>query len=139
MKANLHFIDRIPKNACLHISNPFLEGYYLVNLRMLTKDEMLFLEYWEKSRNKEKQFLRQLAAGLPIGLVFALPVLVAVLFHGWYKNMIYISDSQLIVIIIGVFCVAIFFSIFRGRFKWEQNEQLYKELKFKENRDGAAH
>jgi FtsH-binding integral membrane protein len=105
---------------------------------MLTKDEMLFLEYWEKSRNKEKQFLRQLAGGLPMGLVFALPVLVAVLFHGWYKNMIYISDSQLIVIIIGVFCVAIFFSIFRGRFKWEQNEQLYKELKFKESRDGAA-
>ena len=106
---------------------------------MLTKDEKLFLEYWEKSREKEKQFLRQLATGLPMGLVFALPVLLVVVFHGWYKNMIYISDSQIIVIIIGVLCVAIFFSIFRGKFKWENNEQLYKELKFKEKKDDAAH
>ena len=120
-------------------STIFLQEFYLVNLRMLTKDEKLFLEYWEKSREKEKQFLRQLAIGLPMGLVFALPVLLVVVFHGWYKNMIYISDSQIIVIIIGVLCVAIFFSIFRGKFKWENNEQLYKELKFKEKQDDAAH
>lgn len=106
---------------------------------MLTKDEKLFIEFWGKSRDKEKQFTRQLLSGLPAGLVFALPVLLAVLFHGWYKNMIYISDSQIIVIIIAVLLVAIFFSIFRGKFKWEQHEQLYKELKFKESRDKAAH
>lgn len=116
----------------------FLKEFYLVNLRMLTKDELLFLEFWEKNRDKEKQFLRQLAGGLPMGLVFALPVLVAVIFHGWYKNMIYISDSQIILIIITVLFVAIFFSIFRGKFKWEQNEQLYKELKFKKRKDNAA-
>ena len=120
-------------------STIFLQGFYLVNLRMLTKDEILFLEYWEKRREKEKQFFRQLVTGLPMGLVFALPVLLVVIFHGWYKNMIYISDSQIIVIIIGVLCVAIFFSIFRGKFKWESNEQLYKELKFKEKQDNAAH
>ena len=120
-------------------STIFLQGFYLVNLRMLTKDEILFLEYWEKRREKGKQFFRQLVTGLPMGLVFALPVLLVVIFHGWYKNMIYISDSQIIVIIIGVLCVAIFFSIFRGKFKWEHNEQLYKELKFKEKQDDAAH
>ena len=36
---------------------------------MLTKDEKLFLEYWEKNRDKEKHFMRQLAGGLPMGLV----------------------------------------------------------------------
>ena len=106
---------------------------------MLAKDELLFIEYWEKNREKENQILRQLAMGLPMGLVFALPVLVAVIFHGWYKNMVYISDAQMIVIIITVLFVAIFFSVFRGKFKWEQNEQLYKELKFKQKRDDAAH
>jgi hypothetical protein len=35
--------------------------------------------------------------------------------------------------------VAVFFAIFRMRFKWEKNEQLYKELKFKEKQDDAAH
>ncbi|HSQ44766.1 MAG TPA: hypothetical protein VLM16_07195 [Ginsengibacter sp.] len=105
---------------------------------MLSKDELLFLEYWEKNRDKENQFLRQLLVGLPMGLVFSLPVLLAVIFHGWYKNMIYISDSQLIIIAVTVLIVSIFFSIFRGKFKWEQNEQLYKELKFKERKDNAA-
>lgn len=106
---------------------------------MLTKDEKLFLEYWEKNRDREKKFIRQLATGIPIGLIFALPVLLAVIFHDWYKNMIYISSSQVIVIIIGVMMVAVFFAIFRNKFKWENNEQLYKELKFKEKQDDAAH
>jgi hypothetical protein len=106
---------------------------------MLTKDEKLFLEYWEKNREKEKRFMRQLAGGMPVGLIFALPVLLAVIFHNWYKSMIYISDAQLIVIIIGVLGIAVFFAVFRMKFKWENNEQLYKELKFKEYQDDAAH
>ncbi len=106
---------------------------------MLTKDEKLFIEYWENNRDKKKHFSSMLASGLPMGLIFALPILVAVIFHGWYKSMIYISDSQLIVIIIGVLGVAVFYAIFRMKFKWEQNEQLYKELKFKESKDDAAH
>ena len=106
---------------------------------MLTKEEKLFLEYWEKNRDKEKHFTRQLAGGLPIGLVFALPVLVAVIFHNWYKSMIYISGAQVILISIGVLGIAVFFAIFRMKFKWENNEQLYKELKFKAKKDDAAH
>jgi pilus assembly protein TadC len=117
----------------------FFTRIYQVNLRMLTKDEKLFMEYWEKNRDRDKKFIRQLAMGLPIGLIFSLPILLAVIFDDWYKNMIYISSSQLIVIIIGVFFIAVFFAVFRNRFKWENNEQLYKELKFKERQDNAAH
>ena len=105
---------------------------------MLNTEEKLFLGYWEKNRDKQKLFLRQLLSGLPFGLLFALPVLVAVIFHDWYKAMVYISGSQVVVIIICVIIIAIFFSVFRMKFKWEQNEQLYKELKFKAEGDDAA-
>ena len=105
---------------------------------MLTNDEKLFIEYWEKNRDKKKHFVYQLAHGLPYGLMFALPVLVVLIFHGWYKSMVYISGSQVIVIMICVFCIAIFLAIFRTRFKWENDEQVYKELKFKEQKDDAA-
>lgn len=105
---------------------------------MLTKDEMLFVEYWEKNRDKEKRFLRQLAYGSPWGLVFALPVLVVVIFHDWYKNMIPISKSLIILITITVIGIAVFYSVFRMKFRWEQNEQFYKELKFKEQKTDAA-
>jgi hypothetical protein len=108
-------------------------------VRMLTKDEQSFVEYWEKNRNKQKHFLYQLASGLPFGLVFALPVLVALIFHSWYKTMVYISGSQVFFITIAVLGVAVFLAMFRKKFKWESNEQLYKELKFKEGKDDTAH
>ena len=99
---------------------------------MLTEQEKLFLEFWEKNRDKQKKLLHQLALGLPLGLVFAFPILLSVLFHSWYKNMIYISGSQITVILITVLGIAVFFALIRMKFKWENNEQLYKELKFKE-------
>ena len=52
--------------------------------------------------------------------------------------MIPISQSQIILISITVIGIAVFYSIFRMKFKWEHNEQLYKELKFKERKDDAA-
>ncbi len=102
---------------------------------MLTEQEKKFLTYWEQNRVTQKKVLWMLLTGLPAGLLFALPILLAVLFHDWYKNMIYISNSELLLISIGVICVAVFFAIFRGKFKWEYNEQQYKELKFKEDRN----
>ena len=31
-----------------------------------------------------------------------------------------------------VLAIAVFYALFRMKFKWEMNDQLYKELKFKE-------
>lgn len=106
---------------------------------MLTDEEKKFLEYWERNREFQKKTSWLLITGLPAGLLFALPILVVVIFHDWYKNMVYISDSQMVIIIIGVLSVAVFFAVFRGRFRWEHNEQQYKELKFKEQQDNVAH
>lgn len=102
---------------------------------MLTDEENKFIEYWDKNRDKENKFMHQLAYGLPRGLIFSLPVLLAVIFHDWYKNMIFISKSQLIVILIAVMGIALFYTIFRMKFNWENNDQLYKELKFKQKKD----
>jgi|SRR5690348_2812428 glucan phosphoethanolaminetransferase (alkaline phosphatase superfamily) len=105
---------------------------------MLTDDEKKFVEYWEQNGDKQNTLLWWLLSGLPAGLVFALPILVAVIFHDWYKNMVYISNTQLMLITICVLCIAVFFAIFRGKFRWEHNDQLYKELKFKQERNDAA-
>ena len=101
---------------------------------MLTDEEKKFIEYWDKNSEKEGTFTYQLAYGLPRGLIFALPVLLAVIFHDWYKNMVPISKGQLIVISIAVIGIALFYTIFRMKFRWENNDQLYKELKFKEKK-----
>ena len=101
---------------------------------MITDQEQLFITYWEANRDKQKKILYQLAWGLPLGLVFALPVLLSILFHDWYKNMVFISPSQVTIILITVLGIAVFFALFRMKFKWEENEQRYKELKFKQSK-----
>lgn len=101
---------------------------------MLTNDEQLFINYWEANRDKQKKIFYQLAIGLPVGLVFAFPVLLSVIFHDWYKQMIFISASQITIILITVFGIAVFFALFSMKFKWEENEQRYKELKFKQSK-----
>lgn len=105
---------------------------------MLTKEDKLFIEYWEKNRDKEKRLFRQLVHESPLALVFALPVLVVVIFHDWYKNMIPISRTQIILIVITVMAIAVFYAVFRIKFKWDYHEQLYKELKLKEKKEDAA-
>lgn len=106
---------------------------------MLTNDEINFINYWEKNRVKKSRFWNQLAAGMPMGLIFSLPILLAVIFHDWYKSMVYISNSQLILITIVVFFIAIFYAVFRMRFLWDRDEQAYKELKSKQKSTNAAH
>ena len=82
--------------------------------------------------------LYQLAFGLPIGLVFGLPVLVSLIFSDWYKNMEFISPSQVIVIMVAVLGIAVFFALFRMKHKWDMNEQFYKELKLKQQKNDPA-
>ncbi len=105
---------------------------------MITEQEKLFINYWQANRDKQKKTWYQLAWGLPLGLVFAFPVLLSVIFDDWYKQMVFISGSQITVILIAVLGIAVFFALFRMKFKWEENEQLYKELKFKEQKPDAV-
>lgn len=105
---------------------------------MLSKEENDFLIYWENNRDAKKNFLAQIGYGLPKGLLFALPVLVLVIFDDWYKNMIPLSKTQIVIIIIAVVGIAIFYAMFRMKFNWDHNEQLYKELKFKKSKEEAS-
>lgn len=101
---------------------------------MLTKEEKDFVTYWENHREKENSFLNKMIYGGPWGLIFALPILVAVIFHDWYKRMIPISKTQLVLIGLCVIGIAFFYAYFRQQVRWENNEQLYQELKLKEKR-----
>ena len=94
----------------------------------MSSEDAAFLKYWSHNREKEKKWLTQLMVGLPLGLVFGLPVLLSFLLRGWYKRMPYITGSQFTVILMAILGIAVFYAIFRMRFKWELNEQRYHEL-----------
>ena len=108
---------------------------------MLTPEEEKFLKSWGENRNKKVTKFRQYRLGLAIGLVMGIGIIIN-LASGWYTraNMVANSQSTPFVLLFGVAIIAVFCSFFYNQFRRETNEQRYKELlykKEKQNVDGV--
>lgn len=99
---------------------------------MLSDKEKEFVKYWEENRVKEKSVLKQFFPGLPIGFCLGAAILLMVN-SGWYQraDMVAQARSSPTVLIIGIIAIVAFTGFFYKRFRWEMNEQAYKELKLK--------
>jgi membrane protein YdbS with pleckstrin-like domain len=108
---------------------------------MLTETEKQFLRYWEANRLREKKLNKQLLVGLPIGLLFAVPVLIT-LFSGrfWYKRaeMEANANSSPVILIVAIICIAVFVAVFYKRHQWEMREQHFMELKAREQEEAGV-
>ncbi len=110
---------------------------------MLSKEQSGFIQYWEANRQRYSSFSSKITRGLPYAAVFFIPILLFVgvvylFFPDWYAKVSDTSAASLVVASIAVFIAIIFFAYFRMHFKWEMNEQLYKELIYKQQREKAA-
>ena len=126
---------------------------------MLSEKEIKFLQHWEKVREKESTFSHKFLAGLPMAFMFGLPILiffgaVKIFFPSWFttashkqtdvavpelsEKFMKLSSGDMIAAFIAVIIVILFFSYFRMHYKWEMNEQLYKELKSIEKKSSQA-
>jgi hypothetical protein len=103
---------------------------------MLSEKEQAFIEYWEKNRIKEKSILKQFFPGLPLGLAIGAAILF-VLDSGWYEraNMVEQSQSNPVILFIAIAGIVTFTGFFYKKFRWEMNEQAYKELTLKNGTD----
>jgi hypothetical protein len=113
---------------------------------MLTEREKQFMEYWKQNRDKEKKVFRQLLVGLPLGLLFVIPIIINFT-SGWYKRATmwangHTDDSVISTLIIASIIILVFVAIFSKRHRWEMNEQDYQELEAKQAKEkdetGAA-
>jgi membrane protein YdbS with pleckstrin-like domain len=105
---------------------------------MLSEREKQFIEYWEANRDKEKKTNRQLLIGLPVGLLFTIPIILSVFSAKfWYKRAdMEANTTSPTVLIVAVLIIAVFIAIFHKRHQWEMKEQQYQELKARE-REGT--
>jgi hypothetical protein len=97
---------------------------------MLTEEEEAFIEYWKANRERQKKTYRQFLLGIPVALLFVIPILVN-FFSGWYKRatmMAHTSSFNPGVLFIALLLITVFIAIFSRRFRWDQNEQRYTEL-----------
>jgi uncharacterized membrane protein len=113
---------------------------------MLTAREKQFIEYWKQNRAKEKRVFRQLLVGLPLGLLFVIPIILN-FSSGWYKRADmwargHADDNTATVIIIAALIILVFVAVFSKRHRWEMNEQACQELEARQAREekeqGAA-
>ncbi|RYY50388.1 MAG: hypothetical protein EOO06_04010 [Chitinophagaceae bacterium] len=110
---------------------------------MLTEKEIAFLEYWEREREAQSSFTSKLLRGLPMAIMFGMPIILFIIvvylwFPDWYMKISGTSAGSFITVFIAVFLCILFFSYFRMHFKWEMNEQFYTELKIKQRKEQAA-
>lgn len=100
---------------------------------MLSENEKKFIDYWEVKRQENKLnpffFFSGFAGGLAIGFLVIIAIGI-----GWYKRATMEANSMLnpVVLIVAIIAISIFIAFFYNSFKYEQNEQLYSELKKKE-------
>jgi hypothetical protein len=105
---------------------------------MLTDDEKRFLAFWEKNRERHGRLSYQLLSGLPLGALFSLPILVNfILGRFWYKRADAVGISQFnpMVLVFAILLISVFIAVFNKKFKWDQNEQKFLELKSREARE----
>lgn len=100
---------------------------------MISKEEEEFIKYWEQNRNKQKRFFKQLAIGLPFGVLFAIAMFLNFA-SGWDKRVLEITKtypsfkSLILVLLIALVGIVVFISVFSVKVKWEKHEQRYREL-----------
>ena len=103
----------------------------------ITEEERKFIDYWEVQRDKERKLMNQLMFGLPIGILFSVPLIIN-FFLGkfWYKRADAVGLSQFspTVLIVAVLLITVFVALLNRRFRWEKLEQQYLEIKAKEKK-----
>jgi hypothetical protein len=126
---------------------------------MLTEKDQQFIARWERVREQEAGFTHKLLSGLPMAMMFGLPVLVffGVVFFfipSWFTTATHkstdvvvpemtakfmkLSSGDMLMVVIAIIILIVFFSYFRMHYKWEMNEQLYKELLNKQKKSSGA-
>lgn len=102
---------------------------------MLSNEDKGFMEYWEQNRGRKKKYWRQLSIGLPLGVALGGAILVNV-YAGWNPagSFLKYNAERLFVVLIAILLIVIFVVIFSAHHRWEMNEQHYKELQDKKNK-----
>jgi uncharacterized membrane protein len=103
----------------------------------LTEEEKKFMTWWEANRDRQKKLFYQVWLGIPLGIAFALPILINFLAgRFWYKRADSVGASQFnpLVLVFALLLIIVFIGVFYKSHSWDQNEQKYLEFQAKKRR-----
>ena len=107
---------------------------------MLTQQEKDFIQYWQQNRDRQKKTFRQFLIGIPVGLLFAVPIFINFT-SGWYKRAAMVRntpDFNPVVLLIALLLIVGFIAIFSKKHQWDMREQQYRELLAKQLKEQAS-
>lgn len=107
---------------------------------MLTGQEKDFIDYWERNRVRRKKIFRQFLIGIPVGLLFTIPIVINFA-SGWYKRAAMVAntgDFNPLVLLLALVLIVGFVAIFYEQHKWDQHEQRYRELLAREPEERSS-
>jgi hypothetical protein len=107
---------------------------------MLTQQDKDFIRYWEANRLRRKKVVRQFLIGIPIGLLFVIPIVIN-FSSGWYRRAdmeAHSADFNPVVLLVALVLIVGFTAIFYQRHQWDQYEQHYRELLARRIREESA-
>lgn len=107
---------------------------------MLTQREKDFIRYWETNRLRRKKVVRQFLIGIPVGLLFVIPIIINFA-SGWYRRADMEANSSEfspMVLFVALLLIVGFTAIFYQRHQWDQLEQRYQELRARQEREDRA-
>lgn len=104
---------------------------------MLTDDEIRFLKYWEKERIILSSFSGKMLRGLPMAIMFGLPVLLLILvvylfLPEWYAKISGTAPAMFLTTLIAVIGIVLFYAYFRMQYRWESYEEEYLRIQKKQ-------
>jgi hypothetical protein len=96
---------------------------------MLRDENEVFLDFWTNNREKEKNSTRPFLVGLSAGFAIGIGVIL-VLESGWYTRANMVANSRLssLVLLLAILILSFFMAFFYRKFRWEMQEQRYREL-----------
>jgi hypothetical protein len=106
---------------------------------MLTQQDKDFIRYWKENRDRQRKTLRQFLIGIPIGLLFAVPIFLNVT-SGWYKRADMERNTGGLnpgVLLVALLLIVAFIAIFSKKHQWDRKEQQYLELLSKQAKENA--
>lgn len=108
---------------------------------MLSPEEKDFLAYWSAHRERKRKVMRQLYAGLPLAAILVGATVVTA-FSGWYKRAGMVmrreQSSLVLVLLVAVLLITVFIVIFSARHRWDLQEQRYRELMARKEKEIPA-
>ncbi len=101
---------------------------------MLTQQEKDFIDYWERNRDRQKKMIRQFLVGIPIGLLFAVPIVICFA-SGWFHRAMMVITAEGGALLLALLLIVVFIAIFSQQYKWDQLNQRYLELIARRSRE----